>query len=274
MSRDQITRSTRTAANAAAFAVVAYAVLWFVTTQIHAIREVSPFAEDPWDAVASYAAIFLPVVAGATWIRSLRHRGAVLPPVTAARIRWGAGLAVGIVLAAVVADLAAIGTAPAAEPTAGNARFAAIAFLVAVAGCVAVIAAILLIRAAALARAARPSGAAPSVDGAPEPDVVDDLLALATDSARPIGLGRQVGRATAAVERFLDGSRISPRRHRLLFGVVLAIAAAVAFDAWHAFVEGAWASPLVPLVVGTLMAVGVLGIYLGTVIPLRLLRRV
>ena len=86
MSPEPVTRSTRLAANAAAIAVVAYAILWFATTQVRSIREVSPFAEDPWDAVASYAAIFLPMVAGATWIRSLRHRGPILPPATAARI--------------------------------------------------------------------------------------------------------------------------------------------------------------------------------------------
>jgi len=60
------TRATRRAANAAALAVVAYAVLWVVTTQIRAVRDLSPFSDDPWDYVASYASIFLPVVAGAT----------------------------------------------------------------------------------------------------------------------------------------------------------------------------------------------------------------
>jgi hypothetical protein len=270
MSPDPVTRSTRLAANAAAFAVVVYAVLWVATTQVRSIREVSPFADDPWDAVASYAAIFLPLVAGATWVRSLRHREAILPPQTAARIRWGAGLAVGIVLASVVADLVALVTVPRPNP-ATDGRIGLIALILAVAILGVVAAAVLLVRAAFIARD-EVTTRTDSASISPEPDIVDDLLALAQGVARPIGLGRPVGRLSTAIERFLDRSQLSPRRHRILFGVVLAIATAAAFDAWHAVVEGAWASPIVPLVVGALMAVGVLGIYLGTVIPLRLVR--
>lgn len=263
-SPDPATRSTRLAANVAAAAVVAYAVLWFITTQVAAVRAVSPFADDPWDAVASYAAIFLPIVAGATWIRSLRHRGPTLPTATAARIRWGAGLAVGIVLASVGADLLAIAAATAP---------ALIVLLVGVAGLTAAVAVALLVRAAIIARTTAANAAAPgSSPGVTEPDVVDDLLALAVDVARPIGIGRPIGRLTAVIERFLERSSISPRRHRVGFGVVLAVAAAVFFDAWHAIVEGRWASPAALVVFGALAGVGVLAVYLGTVVPLRLLR--
>jgi hypothetical protein len=270
MSLERVTRSTRLAANASVIAVVVYAVLWFATTQIRSIREVSPFANDPWDAVASYASIFLPLVAAATWIRSLRHRGPMLPPVTAVRIRWGAGLAVGIVLASLAVDLIAFATVPQPDPAADE-RTAFIALLLALAGFAALAATVLLVRSALVARDAFTIQTDP-VMASFEPDIVDDLLALAEDLARPIGLGRPVGRLSVAIERFLDGSPLSPRRHRILFGIVLAVATAIAFDAWHVVVEGAWASPIVPLVVGTMMAIGVLGIYLGTVVPLRLLR--
>ena len=52
----------------------------------------------------------------------------------------------------------------------------------------------------------------------------------------------------------------------------LAVVAALAFDVWHAIREGPWAGLTPALVFGTLVAVGVLAIYLGTVVPLRLLR--
>jgi hypothetical protein len=81
-----------------------------------------------------------------------------------------------------------------------------------------------------------------------------------------------VERFAAAVERFLDRSSVSPRRHRWLFGAVLALVAAITFDVWHAIREGPWINGGVPLVFGTLIATGVLAVYLGTVIPLRLLR--
>ena len=272
MSPDPVTRSTRRAANAAAIAVVAYAALWYATTQVRSIRDVSPFAEDPWDAVASYAAIFLPMVAGATWIRSLRHRGPILPPATAARIRWGAGLAVGIVLASVAADLSSLGTVTAPSP-ASDGRIALISVLLAAASLGAVGAAVLLVRATFVARRSRPARMDLPMNSQ-EPDIVDDLLALAQDVARPIGLGRPVGRLSAAIERFLNDRPISPRRHRFAFGVVLAVAGAFGFDVWHALVEGGWSSPAAAVTFGVLAGLGVLGIYLAMLTPLRLLRPV
>lgn len=148
-SPDPMTRITRDAANAAAAVVILFAGLWFVTTQVRAIRDVSPFGEDPWDAVATYAVIALPFVAGATWVRSLRHRGPVLPVRTAARIRWGSILAVAISLAAAAADASAIATTG-WRSDAG----AAAGFITAFVGIVIVAAVVAL---ALLARAARSS---------------------------------------------------------------------------------------------------------------------
>ncbi len=273
MSPDNVTRSTRLAANAAAMAVVAYAALWAATTQVAEIRAVSPFGDDPWDAIASYAAIFLPLVAGATWIRSIRHRGPILPAVTAGRIRWGAGLAAGIVLASVGADLLAIRVSTQSAADAGDLRPTLIVLAVTLAGVMGAIAAGLLVRAELIARRA----GATRTDRAnvsPEPDIVDDLLALASDVARPINLERPIGRMSDEIERFLDHSPISPRRHRIGFGVVLAAVAAVGFDAWHSLIEGGVGSPAVLVVFGALTGIGVLGVYLGTVVPLRLLRPV
>jgi len=44
------------------------------------------------------------------------------------------------------------------------------------------------------------------------------------------------------------------------------------FDVWHALREGPWANLFAPVAFGVLLAAGVLAAYLGTVIPLRLLR--
>jgi hypothetical protein len=267
---DELTRSTRMAANAAALAVLAFAALWVATTQVSSIREVSPFADDPWDAVASYAAIFLPVVAGATWIRSLRNRGHLLADVTAARIRWGVGLALGIVLASVGADLMALATVAIPDPLADQ-LVTLIVLLVAIAGFAALVATALLVRAGIVARQAL-NVRTNSLTASTEPDIVDDLLALAADVARPIGLSGPFGRLSGAIDGFLERSSLSPRRHPIGFGVLLSLAAAVGFDIWHAVVEGGWGSPAALLAFGVLAGVGVLGIYLGTVVPLRLLR--
>jgi multisubunit Na+/H+ antiporter MnhC subunit len=261
-SADVVTRRVRDAANAAGLAVVAYAVLWFVTTQIHAIREVSPFADDPWDLVASFAALFLPLVCGATFIRSMAHRGPRLERAVARRIALGSGIAVAIVSAAVIADLAAVVTAAELAGTGGPVR-AVIPWLVIVTAVVAGVATAFVARAVLALR--RPTTV--DVGTIPEPDVVDDALGLAAE------VGIAGGLANAA-RTFLDASPVSPRRHRLAFGFLVAVAGAIAFVLWHAIREGPWASPAAALIFGMFPLVGILTIYLATLAPLRLLRRV
>jgi hypothetical protein len=263
-SPDATTRATRDAANVAAAAVVMYAVLWLLSTQVKSIRAVSPFADDPWDAVATYAFIFLPLVAGATWIRSLRHRERSLPAPIASRIRWGSGLAAAIVLVAAgsaAEAIVSIGFAPDV-----GALAALLTALVGLSMVLAIAAIALTVRAAGIA------GRTPARSDAGEPDVVDDLLGLASEAAHAVGDGRRVDRLAARVELFLDRSTVSPRRHRLLFGVILAVAAAIAFDVWHALREGPWASAGVAVLFAILLGSGVLAVWLGTVIPLRILR--
>lgn len=267
-SSDRVTRATRLAANAAATAVVAFGVLWLLTTQVAAIRALSPFADDPWDAFATYAAVFLPVVAGATWIRSLGHRGPVLEPATAGRIRWGAGLSAAIVLVATLADAQAI--VANGFPTDAGTAAPLIVWLVGVTAVAAALGVALVGRAGRIAGDGCRSFVSSSENA--EPDVVDDLLGLAADAATAVGLRGPVERAAARFERFLENSALSPRRHRLIFGVVVAVAAAAAFDVWHTIREGPPASLVVPLIFGVLLASGVLAIYLGTLRPLRLLR--
>lgn len=260
--REPATRATRLAANAAAFAVVAWAVLSFVTTQIASMRASSPFADDPWDAVVSYAAIFLPIVVGATWIRSLSHRGPQLEPATARRIRNGVGIALLTIGANVVSDAVAILVVPTATP---DGRLPLIIGLVFFVGAVTLTATALLVRAMRVAR--------PGLRDPNEPDVLDDLLALARDAAgvvRPFQ--RPAERLVAAVDRFLANSAASPRRHRLIFGLLAAVVAGLAFDVWHEIVEGPWASMFIPVLFATLVGGGVFVMYLITLVPLRLIR--
>lgn len=264
---DPLTRQVRDAANASAVAVLAYAVLWLVTTQVHSVREASPFGDDPYDLVASYAAIFLPLVAGATWIRSLAHRGAVLPRRVATRITLGSGIAVAIVAAALIADLIAMLVTPGWLGAAGLSA-GLIVGLVLVVAIPTVVAAALLGRAVAAARLPR----LVDVDMATEPDVVDDALGLAVEVGARVRLGQGARRGSLAVERFLERSPVSPRRHRIGFGLALALAGGLAFVMWHALREGPWATPGAALIFGSLAGIGILGAYAITLVPLRLLR--
>ena len=268
---DEVTRSTRLAANIGAVVAVAYAALYLVTTQIKIVRAASPFGDDPWDFVVSFGSIFLAIVVGATGVRSLRHRESRLEPAIAARIRTGVGmglLTIGLTLAS---DISALLFAPLPEPVAAaDGRLALIVGLILISGATAIVATALLIRAAAIA--ARATTAHPAADAA-EPDVLDDLLGLARDGAHWLPpIRTPVDRLTSVVDRFLATSPASPRRHRLAFGLVAAVASGLAYDVWHAVIEGAWGSLFALGLFSVLTTGGVFAIYLGTLGPLRLIR--
>jgi hypothetical protein len=260
----RLTVSTRRAANATAAAVVSFAALYAGSTQIADVRAVSPFADDPFDAVVSFAVIGLALVVGATWLRSISHRGPLLDPAVARRIRRGATIALALVGVTLLSDVVAMTTVR-VEPI--DARFGLLV------GCVAVTAAFALAAAALLVRANRDARFVARPADATEPDVVDDLLALARDgSAHLPRLRDPIDHAAGQLERFLETSAVSPRRHRLVFGFVLAVAAGLGYDAWHSIIEGPPPS-LAPLVVfAVFMGGGVLIAWVALLDPLRLLR--
>jgi hypothetical protein len=265
---DERTRSTRLAANAGALAAVAYAALFIITTQVKIVRAASPFGDDPWDVVVSYGAIFLAIVVGSTAVRSIRHRGPRLEPVIAARIRTGVGMALITVGVTLASDVSGLLFAPSPEPeAAADGRLALIVGLIVVSSATAIVATGLLIRAGTIAaRTTTPPDAF-------EPDILDDLLGLAREGAallRPIRT--PVDRLASVLDRFLSTSPASPRRHRLAFGIVAAVAAGLAFDVWHAIVEGPWGSLFALGLFAVLTAGGVLAVYLATLGPLRLIR--
>jgi hypothetical protein len=267
---DELTRSTRLAANAGAIAAVAYAALFVVTTQVKIVRAASPFGDDPWDVIVSYGAIFLAIVVGATAVRSLRHRESRLEPLIAARIRTGIGMALITIGLTLASDVSALLFAPLPDPAAAaDGRLALIVGLIMVSGATAVVATALLVRALTIAaKTTTPRGA-----DALEPDILDDLLGLTREGAallRPIR--NPVDRLASVLDRFLATSPASPRRHRLAFGIVAAMAAGLAFDVWHAIVEGPWGSLFALGLFAVLTSGGVLAVYLATLGPLRLIR--
>ena len=98
----------------------------------------------------------------------------------------------------------------------------------------------------------------------PEPDLIDEVGAI-VEAVGARGLAARLG-------DWVDRSPLSPRRHRIVVGIVGALAAGVGAVVWHAFREGAWASPTAAMLFGGLMAVGVIGPYLVFLEPLRLVR--
>lgn len=237
----------------------AAATAWFLglswlSTQVASIRESLPFTEDPYDGVVSFAVIGVVVVGGVTAVRALAHAGRAYDPAVARRIAIGWALCLAMAVVAVASDVVAL-VVVGADPGADGESLVIGLLVVSIALSLVGVAAVWLGRRSLLA---------PAGDGAPEPDLIDDLGSL----AQRVGLGRLATWLIAWVER----SRLSPRRHRILVGVAGGIAAGIAASAWHAFREGAWASPAAAVLFGSLWAAGVVGAYLIGLEPLRIVR--
>jgi hypothetical protein len=87
------TRLTRRAANAVALAVVVFLALFVFSAELPSVRAHSPWAEDPYDVVISFAALLVPLVAVLTFVRCQRWRGlAPMPAPALRRVMRGVGV--------------------------------------------------------------------------------------------------------------------------------------------------------------------------------------
>lgn len=234
---------------AASFLVYAW-----LTTQVQAVRAQLPFTEDPYDAVVSYAVIGIAVVGGATIFRVIVHARRPYDPVIGRRVAIGAVLAMAMAVVALASDALAVALVG-VDLDAPGMRIIVGLLVAGGLGSVVAIAVAWRERAALLVTPEATE---------PEPDLLDDLGSFVA----AIGAVRLASYLAAWVER----SPLSPRRHRLLVGVVAGVGAGLGAVAWHAFREGPWASQAVAVLFGGLMAGGVCGAYLIGLVPLRLLR--
>jgi hypothetical protein len=244
----------RRATRAGALATCVFLAFAWLTTQVESLRSSLPFTEDPYDAVVSFAVVGIAVVGGATVLRAVGQARRPTDRAAARRIAIGAALATamaGIALASDLVALLAVGVDPAAPWVAAS------LLLLAVSMALTLFAAVAVWRARGTLRRVPPWSAS-------EPDMLDEVGSILG------ALGaRQSARRLVA---WLEGSPLSPRRHRVAVGVIAGLAAGIAAVGWHAIREGAWASPAAAGSFGLLMAVGVTGAYLICLAPLRLIR--
>ena len=78
--RDPTTRTALDTANATFLAVIGFGLLVGISTQLENVRLQAPWAVDPYDAVASFAMLFVPIVAVITWVRCVRWRHEAVYP--------------------------------------------------------------------------------------------------------------------------------------------------------------------------------------------------
>ncbi len=239
---------------AGAIAGTMFVVLAGLTTQVKALRAVLPFGEDPYDAVTSFALIAIAIVGGATIVRWIAHLRREPDPAIERRIAVGAAIVTVIAAVGVCSDVVALAVVGVPAVDAAVILTAALIVVTAVA-CAFALGRVWAARTELLHGPARADD---------EPDLIDDLEVIA-GSLGAAGLSERVS-------RWVESSRFSPRRHRLLAGIVAAGLAGIGAIVWHAFREGAWASPVAAVLFGGLMALGVIGAYLVGLEPLRLIR--
>ena len=248
------TRVTLRAANAAAPAVVAFWALFVVSTQISPVREHSPWAEDPYDAVVSFAALVVPVVAAITFLRCQRWRGSRPMPAYAIRqILRGVGVALAGIGATVIVGVAALLAQARAE--AWGPWFGLLVGMLVLTGTLALGAAALLVyalsrsRGYAAVRAVLPE----------EADAFDDIVIFLADAGVIVGrrfawLGAEFTTAAHRLDATLRGSWLSPRRHQWAFCAVVAAVFGAAFSTLHSLAEGLAPDPGSALLVWSLYA--------------------
>jgi hypothetical protein len=165
----------RRASLAALVAVWNYGLLFAVSTQVASVRAASPFASDPADAIAWFAAQIAATCAALSALRAWRHRrDAAVPAGKLRYVNRGAAVAVGAVLVSVLADAAAAVGSPAGG---GTTRSLLIAGLAAVGAAAAV-------ALAEVARSARRTRALARLDDRPAGDDVFEDLAVLVPPAR------------------------------------------------------------------------------------------
>jgi hypothetical protein len=228
------TTATRRAGNLAALSALAFVILFWVSSEIASVRAQSPWSEDPWDAVLSVAVLVLPFVAIVTFVRAQRWRGSVPVPTFAhQQVLRGIGVSLALI---------GVGTAAAASALLAGVRSAGwgtatplLGGLVALNVALWVGAVTGLIPAWRALPPIRPSTA--------EPDALDDAIALARDvlgwTARRLpSVARGGVHSLDWLDRFLEASRLSPRAHPHLVGLLAGAVFGAAFSTWHALVEG------------------------------------
>jgi hypothetical protein len=252
--------AVRGACVVAAGAALSFGALFAISTQFASIRAHSPWAEDPYDAVVSIAALVLPVVAAITCVRYLRWRRPGAIPLFAARqMLRGTAVALGLVWASVGACMAAL-VLRARVDTWGP-RLGLLLVPLAVTTIAAIIASSMLHRAWGLARQGPHANGPAQGERDAEPDAIDDFAALLENVGNLVGrfapaLGSLFGAAGGELNEAMS-SRWGPRRHRILWCLATAIVFGICLSAWHLVVEGApstWSGTL--LVGATLAAIG------------------
>ena len=229
--RDPATRAVLDAATATFVAVICFGILVGITTQLRSVRPQAPWEVDPYDAVASFAMLFVPIVAVLTWVRCVRWRHeAVYPSFAIVEIIRGCAVSLFAIAVTDAAYLAAVAQRGLPEDASLRAELLG---LLGVSVVTVVVASLLLVPVSSQRRWRRSENA---LSG--EHDGVDDVAELLRSAPTKLPAVHELCVRTAGLLVPLAGSNAGPRRHPWLFVATVSGAAGVAMAASEFVHEG------------------------------------
>ena len=229
--RDPATRAVLDAATATFVAVICFGILVGISTQLRSVRPQAPWEVDPYDAVASFAMLFVPIVAVLTWVRCVRWRHeAVYPSFAIVEIIRGCAVSLFAIAVTDAAYLAAVAQHGLPEDASLRAELLG---LLGVSVVTVVVASLLLVPVSSQRRWRRSENA---LSG--EHDAVDDVAELLRSAPTKLPAVHELCVRTAGLLVPLAGSNAGPRRHPWLFVATVSGAAGVAMAASEFVHEG------------------------------------
>ena len=230
--RDPATRTALDAAIATFVAVICFGLLVGISTQLRSVRPQAPWEVDPYDAVASFAMLFVPIVAALTWVRCVRWRHeAVYPSFAIVEIIRGCVVSLVAVAVTDAGYLAAV----AQRGFPSDAPFRAeLMGLLGLSFVTVAVASLLVVPAWTSQRRSRRSEEL--LNG--EQDAVDDVAELLRSAPASLAVLRGPLLRTAGLIVALAGSNAGPRRHPWLFVATVSCGVGVAMAASEFVHEG------------------------------------
>ena len=219
--RDPATRTVLDAAAATFVAVICFGLLVGISTQLRNVRPQAPWEVDPYDAVASFAMLFVPIVAVITWVRCVRwRREAVYPPFAVVEIIRGCMVSLFAIAVTDATYLAAV--AQRGFPSDAPLR-AELLGLLGLSFVTVAIASLFVVPGWLSQRRSR--GSESALSG--EHDAVDDLAELLRSVPTKLPVLHELSVRSAGLLVALAGSNAGPRRHPWLFVATVSCAVGV-----------------------------------------------
>ncbi len=233
--REPVTGTVLDAANATFVAVICFGLLTGISMQLQTVGPQAPWDVDPYDAVASFATMIVPIVAALTGVRYLRWRHEVAYPSFAlVEIVRGCAVALFAVAATDTAYLVAVLRRGFPTPAPFRPELAGLL------GLSVVTVALAAWRSAGAWSSQRRSRRRPDdITLSGQPDAVDDVAELLRSA--PANLAPLHGlcvRAADLLVAWAGSSALSPRRHPWLFVAAVSFGAGVAAAASEFVHEG------------------------------------